>query len=185
MWELSIIPSWSLTSIDPEKGNVEDSVVSKCFDFLPNITENHIKNTSRWEDTLTFSQKWTSDGSFLNDTWMNVCSERWNDLIKAIYPASGKAVLPCGPWPPLPAHPATVGPSSSLILRTPRAVHGWLWHRTLVWPASSHFLLQTWLCSYQWCRNSQSDGLNFCPRVPGGSARTKTAAQRALLGCIC
>ena len=152
--------------------------------FQP-ASENHIKNTSRWEDTLTFSQKWTSDGSFLNDTWMNVCSERWNDLIKAIYPASSKAELPCGSWPPLPAHPATVGPSSSLILRTPRAVHGWFWHRTLVWLASSHFLLQTGLCSYQWCRNSQSDGLNFCPRVPGGSARTKTAAQRALLGCIC
>ena len=110
MWELSIIPSWSLTSIDPEKGNVENSMVSKCFDFLPNITENHIKNTSRWEDTLTFSQKWTSDGSFLNDTWMNVCSERWNDLIKAIYPASSKAELPCGSWPPLPAHPAVWTP---------------------------------------------------------------------------
>ena len=96
MWESSILPSWSLMSIDPEKGNLEKSVVSKCFDFLPNITENHIKNPSRWEHILTFSQKWTSDGSFLNATWMNVCSERWNDLIKAIYPASGKDELPVG-----------------------------------------------------------------------------------------
>lgn len=162
-------------SIDPEKGNMEISVVSKCFDFLPNITENDITNTSRWEDTLVFSQKWTSDLQLSNDTWMNVCSERWNDWSRPnIQPAAKLNCRVSHDNPSRHTQPPGWGPVHHSYWNTPRAVHGWLWHRPLVWLASSHFLLKTWLCSYQWCRNSQSDGLNFCPRVPGGSARTKT-----------
>lgn len=73
MQELSMTWAWQIVSTYPEKVNVDNSVVPTRSDFLPIFIENCIKNPKRWGGTLTFSHTSTSDGSFLNATWVNIC----------------------------------------------------------------------------------------------------------------